>query len=82
MEHLKLGDIVTLEENKDYVVCAVAHKNNFNYVYLITIDEPYKVVFAKEILHEKDFDLELVGKKEEKEELLELFKKELGELEI
>jgi len=78
MEHLKIGNIIELENNKEYVVTAITKKNNFNYLYLVTLEEPYEVKFVKEIINNNNIDLETVYKKEEKEELLELFQKELS----
>ena len=82
MNQLKIGNIVTLDENRKYAVTATATKKNYNYVYLVTIDEPYKILFAKEILNGKDIDLEVVSDKKDKEELLKLFKQELKKLKI
>ena len=81
MQHLKIGDVVTIN-NRDYTIALTTKKNNYNYVYLATIEEPYDVMFAKVILHDSTFDLEVVYKKEEKEELLELFKQDLTKIEI
>lgn len=81
MEHLKIGDVVTIN-NRDYTIALTAKKNNFDYIYLVTIEEPYDVMFAKVILHDNIFDLEVVYKKEEKEELLELFKQDLTKFAI
>lgn len=77
MEHLKIGNVIELEENRDYVITAITKKNNYNYLYLVTIEEPYIVKFAKEIINGNTIDLEIVYLKEEKEELLKLFQKEL-----
>jgi len=82
MNNLKIGNIVNLEENKEYIIAATAKKNNFNYLYLITSEEPYKVKFAKVIIKGNEIDLEIVCENKEKEELLKLFQQELKNIEI
>ena len=80
MINLQIGDIIKLDENKEYVISATAKMNDNNYIYLVTLNEPYEVKFAKEIITAKDIDLEIVWDRKEKEELLEIFAKELNNL--
>jgi len=79
MKQLRLGTILKLDE-REYVVVATAKKENIDYVNLITTEEPYKVLFGKVINRKDDIDLEIITKKEEKIELMELFKEKTKEI--
>ncbi len=82
MKYLEIGEIVYLDDNLEYVVSSIAKKDNNVYAFLTTIDEPYKIKFVKEKLENNNLILEPVTKKEEKQELLILFKKEIGNIKI
>lgn len=77
MKGLTIGEIVYLNDNEEYLVSSITKKDNNKYVYLVTIKPPYKVKFAKETIKDNDLILDLITKKEEKQELLILFKKEI-----
>ena len=79
MKQLRLGTILKLDE-REYVVVATVKKENIDYVNLITTEEPYKVLFGKVINRKDDIDLEIITKKEEKIELMELFKEKTKEI--
>lgn len=42
------GNIIELEDNKDYMVIKKINHNNTNYVYLVTAAKPIEVLFMKE----------------------------------
>lgn len=77
MKKLNIGQLVYLENEREYTVVSSIEKNNNNYVYLITTDQPYIITFAKAIWHNENLDLELITNQREKEELLELFSQEI-----
>lgn len=80
MMTLKIGEIVCLEENREYTTISVVSKDNYQYAYLVTTEEPYKVKFVKIIPNEEDINLEIVQDQNKKEELLNLFQKELNKI--
>lgn len=47
---LEDGQIITLEDNKDYIVVKKMTCEDLNYVYLMTASKPIEVVIAKEEL--------------------------------
>jgi hypothetical protein len=73
---LEVGDVLTLEE-RDYTVAVSADKDGYQYLYLITVDEPYEIMFVKVIVHDDDVDLEVVHQRSEKEELMALFQQQI-----
>lgn len=44
------GQIVTLENNKEYLILKKVEFNNNIYVYLITAQKPIEVLFMKEVV--------------------------------
>lgn len=42
------GQIITLDDKKDYVVLKQVVYNNTNYIYLITASKPVEVMFVKQ----------------------------------
>lgn len=82
MKYLEIGEIVYLDDNLEYVVSSITKKDNNEYAFLTTIDGPYKIKFVKEKLENNNLILEPVTKKEEKQELLILFKKEIENIKI
>ena len=51
------GHIITLEDNKDYMVLKKITYNNINYVYLMTATKPVEVSFMKEELINNELSL-------------------------
>ena len=44
---LENGEIITLDDNKDYIVLKQLIDNNINYIYLVTAQKPVEVLIAK-----------------------------------
>lgn len=79
MKKLNIGETVILDDT-EYLVVSVGEKDGFEYVFLVTTKEPYKVCFAK-VLKSDTLDLEIINN-EEKEELFNLFKDKIAKAEI
>ena len=77
MEKLHIGESVYLEENREYTVVSIVEKNQEEYIYIVTTNEPYKVKFAKVMYDNEKINLEIVHNQKLKEELLALFEKNL-----
>lgn len=45
---LEDGQIITLEDNKDYIVIKRTTCDDLNYVYLMTAEKPVEIVIVKE----------------------------------
>lgn len=82
MKNLEIGEIVYLNDKEEYVVSSITKKNNDKYVFLTTLNKPYKIKFVKEKVENNNLILEPVATKEEKQELLILFKKEIENIKI
>lgn len=77
MNKLKIGENLYLEENREYTVISTIQKNNYDYAYLLTTQEPYIVKFAKVTYKDDNLNLEIVKNQKEKAELLDLFQEKL-----
>lgn len=73
--NLDEGQIVTLDNNKDYIVVKSVVFNETTYVYLMTDRKPLEVLIVK--LQDVDGSqiLKVVDSKEELEEIINLFEK-------
>ena len=69
------GEIVELDNGKEYVVYSVIPENEKNYVYLMSNFKPVEMMFAKEITGAgDDVSLEIINDYEEKQKVLDLFR--------
>lgn len=67
---LENGEIITLDDNKDYIVLKQLINENVNYVYLVTAQKPIEVLVAKL----NDMDLIPITDDFELKKVIELFK--------
>jgi hypothetical protein len=58
------GQIIELEDNKEYVVLKTLEYNNETYVYLITSSKPIEVLFRKEQIINDEIILEPIDDSE------------------
>lgn len=45
---LEIGHVITLEDNKDYIILKKVNYNNAIYIYLMTASKPVDVAIVKE----------------------------------
>lgn len=74
---IETGEIITLDNNKEYICVARKDYNGSSYLYLISNFKPLEVKFAKEIIMGSEIDLEIVNEQSLKMELLPLFQQDL-----
>ena len=79
MEKDKVGDLIKLENGKEYVCAMEIKDNNFNYLYLITKTKPIEVKFEKYNPKEDMGSIILIGEKKEKQYILNLFQNKIEE---
>lgn len=51
------GQLVTLDDNKEYMVLKALEYNNTRYIYLMTSSKPIEVLFMKEEMVDNDLTL-------------------------
>lgn len=73
MNNVKMGEIIELDNGKKYLCFDQIKENEFNYLYLITTTNPVEVKFAKQNINNNDSNIIIIGTKEEKKYVLELF---------
>ena len=73
MEFLEIGEIATLEENKEFICLAAKELNGSNYVYLISNYKPLEVRFCKQYIDNGVLKMDIITDPDLKKELLNLF---------
>lgn len=66
------GDLVTLNNNKEYVCFEAITYNNKRYLYLISNFKPIEIFFANEIIENGQAKLIIVSDAKEKKDLYNL----------
>lgn len=67
------GEIIQLDNNKEYICFSTISVQNDYYVYLISNFKPLEVKFAKEISDGDSVSLEIINDQNQKKKLLKLF---------
>lgn len=73
---IETGEIITLDNNKEYICCSTINDNGNYYLYLISNFKPLEVVFAKQLIEDDSSYVTIINKKEEKEYVLKLFQEQ------
>lgn len=78
MKPIEIYDILTLEDDKDYVVANMAKYNNSKYLYLVEVDEEENVIetnqqIVRRVWCEGEESVEIVTDKEELEPVQKIF---------
>lgn len=69
---LAYGEIITLDDGKEYIVINSIEKDGATFVYLLSNFKPVEIRFAKEIHEGEDISLEIINDQRQKEELMQL----------
>lgn len=67
------GEIIELDNEKEYICVARLEDNGVNYLYLLSNFKPIEIMFAKEIINGEEINIEIINDAAEKRHVLELF---------
>lgn len=70
---LEVGELITLDNNKEYVCFSKINDNGIDYVYLISNFKPIEIRFAIEKTNNNDVELEIINNQEQKQYVYNLF---------
>lgn len=70
---INVGQVVKLDDNKDYMVLNKIKLHNINYVYLVTIAKPTEMLVATETYQNGEYVLEEIKDNEELDYVLSQF---------
>ncbi len=70
---LEVGEIVKLDDDKEYIVVNIMNLHNVRYVFLVTNSKPLEIVIASEKLKGEEIVLEEVKDNEELDYVLSKF---------
>lgn len=72
---LEVGELITLDNNKEYVCFSKINDNGIDYVYLISNFKPIEIRFAIEKINDNNIELEIINDKDQKKYVYNLFLK-------
>lgn len=70
---IEKGEIVTLDNNKEYLCFSAIESEGKKYLFLMTTSEPIEICFAEQTVDEVGVQIRAIGGYEEKQRLLRLF---------
>jgi len=70
---LKVGQVVELEDNKEYMVLEKIKLHNISYVYLITVAKPVEILIATESKVNDEYILEEIKDNDELDYVMSQF---------
>ena len=70
---LEVGEIITLDNGKEYICFSKINDNGINYVYLMSNFKPIEIKFAIEKVNNAEVELEIINNQEQKQYIYNLF---------
>ena len=62
---INIGQVITLDDNKEYMVLNKMNLHNINYVYLVTMNKPIEILVATEVNQDGEISLEEIKDNDE-----------------
>lgn len=79
MEKVEMGEIIELENGKEYICFSQLQDEGKDYIFLMSNFKPLEIRFARQFEQDGDIMLEIVNERATKERLLALFKAKHGQ---
>lgn len=70
---IETGEIITLNNNKEYICFSTINDNGRDYVYLLSNFKPLEVKFGEQFLEDGEINIRIINNLEEKQKVLSLF---------
>ncbi len=70
---LEVGEIITLDNNKEYICFSRINDKGIDYVYLMSNFKPIEIKFAIERIINQEVELEIINDQEQKQYVYNLF---------
>lgn len=70
---LEVGEIITLDNNKEYICFSKTNDNGIDYVYLMSNFKPIEIKFAIERIINQEVELEIINDSKQKQYVYNLF---------
>lgn len=67
---INVGQVITLDDNKEYMVLNKMNLHNINYVYLVTINKPTEILITTEVHVDGNITLEEIKDNDELDYIL------------
>lgn len=69
----EVGEIITLDNNKEYICTAKIENENNTYLYLVSNFKPLEICFAREEIKNNENIMTIIGDVNEKRKIFKLF---------
>ena len=70
---INIGQVIKLDDNKEYIVLNKINLHNINYIYLVTIEKPTEILIATEKQENGNMILEEIKDNDELDYILSQF---------
>lgn len=70
---IETGEIIALNNNKEYICFSTINDNGRDYVYLLSNFKPLEVKFGEQFLEDGEINIRIINNLEEKQKVLSLF---------
>ena len=77
MKNLSAGEIITLDNQKEFICVSRIVEDGRSYVFLMSNFKPLEIMFAEETVEGEDLCVTIVKSQEKKMHLLNLFQTEM-----
>ncbi len=78
IEKIKFGEIVEIEDGKEYICYCQFQEGDNDYVFLVSNFKPVEVRFAKQEIRNNQLQFDFVSDQQEKLHLLEVFQQKFN----
>lgn len=76
MNGIQVGEVLVLENQKEFFCIRKVNDGGINYVLLVSNYKPLEVKFAREVIEGETLKITVIGDKQEKQRLLALFQRD------
>lgn len=70
---IETGEIITLENNKEYICFSTLNYEGKDYVYLMSNFKPLEIKFGEQMMESGEVNIRIINDQKEKEMVLGLF---------
>lgn len=70
---LETDEVITLDNNRDYVVVNKKEYDGNNYICLTSLSKPLEVLVGKEVIDGNDISIELLTEENEIKKIIDMF---------
>lgn len=74
---IETGEIITLDNNKEYICFSTLEHEGKHYLYLISNFKPLEIRFGIQTVENNEINIEIINEQQEKQKVLSLFQNKM-----